>query len=120
MSWLADTKGRKLVICVSLAGSAAAYLVQGLAPLGCGSGDGLDRSGSTTPCSHGFVVLLVGKALAGCFGGTFATVLAFVAELSGPAASYKGAHCANAIVMLVSGKHSARSLSGANSVGLEF
>ena len=111
MSWLADTRGRRLVICISMGGSALAYLVQGLAPLGCGTGDlfytppptaaavsaAVSANGtsavvpavSTMPasgpaCVHGWEVLLAGKILGGLFSGTFSTVLAYLVELSMP------------------------------------
>ena len=93
MSWLADTRGRRLVVCISMAGSAVAYLVQGLAPLGCGTGKlywnapndpAAASAADPATCERGWEVLLVGKILAGTFGGTFATVLAYVAELSMP------------------------------------
>ena len=96
MSWLADTRGRRLVICISMAGSALAYLVQGLAPLGCGTGDlfyvspvAAETSNGTsvitdTGCGNGWEVLLLGRVLGGLFSGTFSTVLAYLVELSMP------------------------------------
>jgi len=93
MSWLADTYGRRPVIILSMAGSAFAYLVQGLAPLGCGTGslyfDGHSNEtasigDSTKDCTYGWEVLLCGKILAGFFGGTFSCILAYIAELSMP------------------------------------
>ena len=100
MSSLADSRGRRPVLLISLSGSALAYLVQGLAPLGCGTGSlyfnsnktaMISQVGNTTvispntdECKSGWETLLAGKILAGLFGGTFATTLAYVAELSMP------------------------------------
>lgn len=100
MSSLADSRGRRPVLLISLSGSALAYLVQGLAPLGCGTGslyfngnktEVLAYAGNTTvlvpnpdACKSGWETLLAGKILAGLFGGTFSTTLAYVAELSMP------------------------------------
>lgn len=67
MPRLSDSRGRKIVIMLSLSGSCAAYLVQALA------------------CRiSGFEIgsVFIGKFLAGFFGGTMPVVRAYVTELS--------------------------------------
>lgn len=69
MPMLSDRQGRKLVIMISLVGSAIAYTVQGLAGHFVGSS---------------VAIFIAGRALAGFFGGTMPVVRAYVTELSMP------------------------------------
>lgn len=69
MPRLSDRRGRKLVIMLSLLGSAIAYLVQGLA------GEFVGAS---------VMLFFIGRALSGFFGGTTPVVRAYVAEISMP------------------------------------
>jgi len=72
MPKLSDLRGRKLVIMLSLFGSAIAYAVQGL------SGEFVGAS---------IAVFFVGRGLSGFFGGTMPVVRAYVTELSMPDAN---------------------------------
>jgi MFS family permease len=69
MPRLSDRKGRKLVIMISLFGSACAYVVQGLA--------------GHFP-ETAITIFMIGRGLSGLFGGTMPVVRAYVTELSMP------------------------------------
>eukprot|EP00928_Gymnodinium_smaydae_P039186 TRINITY_DN26820_c0_g1_i1.p1 TRINITY_DN26820_c0_g1~~TRINITY_DN26820_c0_g1_i1.p1 ORF type:complete len:650 (+),score=59.99 TRINITY_DN26820_c0_g1_i1:155-2104(+) len=67
---LSDKRGRKVAILVSVSGSVAGYLIQGLSFL-----PAYPRS---------YAMLLTGKAVAGLFAGTAPVTTAYISELSMP------------------------------------